>query len=194
MLEKGNLNEQRLAERLRNGENGAMREFYTLYADLLAAVCSRYIVDKDDVKDVFQESLIHVFTHITDFSYQGTGSLRAWASRIVINESLKFLKDTKRHELILYEQDVAEEPEDDGPPVSDIPPEVIQRLVSQLPTGYRTIFNLYVFEEKSHQEIASLLGIKERSSASQLSRAKNLLAKMIKAYNEQYNPRWKNNG
>ena len=78
-----------MVKRLRNGENGAMREFYSLYADLLATLCSRYIPDEDDMKDVFQESLIRIFTHIADFSYQGAGSLRAWASRIVINESLK---------------------------------------------------------------------------------------------------------
>lgn len=189
MFEIRNKDEQRLVKRLRNGENGAMREFYSLYADLLATLCSRYIPDEDDMKDVFQESLIRIFTHIADFSYQGAGSLRAWASRIVINESLKYLKETKRHELMLLEQDVADEPEDDDPPISDIPPEVIQRLINELPTSYRTIFNLYVFENKTHQEIATMLGIKEKSSASQLCRAKNLLAKMIKAYNKQYDPR-----
>jgi RNA polymerase sigma-70 factor (ECF subfamily) len=74
-----NIDEQRLAERLCNGENGAMGEFYTLYADQLAGVCSRYITDEDDMKDVFQESLIHIITHIKDFTYRGTGSLKAWA-------------------------------------------------------------------------------------------------------------------
>ena len=188
MSEIGNLEEQRLIEQLRNGDNGAMRTFYTLYAERLATVCRRYILDEDDVKDVFQESLIRIFTHIEDFNYRGTGSLLAWASRIVVNESLRFLRDTRHHELLLY-SDVAEEQEEDDPPISDIPPDEIQRMVSLLPIGYRTIFNLYVFENKSHQEIASLLGIKERSSASQLSRAKNLLAKMIREYNNQHHPR-----
>ena len=62
-------------------------------------------------------------------------------------------------------------------------------MLSRLPTGYRTVLNLYIFEGKSHQEIASLLGIKENSSASQLHRAKNLLAKMIKEYNDNKIPR-----
>ena len=184
-----NIDEQRLAERLRNGENGAMREFYSLYAEQLAGICSRYITDEDDMKDVFQESLIHIITHISDFTYRGSGSLRAWASRIVVNESLRFLRDTKRHELLLLDHELTDEPEDVDPPISDVPPEEIQRMVSQLPTGYRTVFNLYIFENKSHQEIASLLGIKERSSASQLSRAKNLLAKMIRDYNDKHHPR-----
>ena len=184
-----NNDEKRLVELLRNGDNGAMREFYTLYAEQLAGICSRYIIDADDMKDVFQESLIHIITHLSDFTYRGAGSLRAWASRIVVNESLRFLRDTKRHELLLSDQEVADEPEVDDPPISNVPPDELHRMVSQLPTGYRTVFNLYVFENKSHQEIASLLGIKEKSSASQLSRAKNLLAKMIRQYNDKHLPR-----
>ena len=55
-------------------------------------------------------------------------------------------------------------------------------FIAELPEGCRTVFNLFVFEEKSHKEIAKLLGIKEHSSTSQLHRAKYLLAKKIKEY------------
>ena len=62
--------------------------------------------------------------------------------------------------------------------------EVLMKFVAELPDGCRTVFNLYVFEEKSHKEIAELLHIKEHSSTSQLHRAKCLLAKRIQEYNE----------
>jgi RNA polymerase sigma-70 factor (ECF subfamily) len=74
--------------------------------------------------------------------------------------------------------------EDDDPPIDNIPPEVIHQMVRQLPTGYRTVFNLYVFEDKSHEEIARLLGISLNTSTSQLHRAKNQLADMIRKYND----------
>lgn len=61
-------------------------------------------------------------------------------------------------------------------------PQALQEMIGQLPTGYRTVLNLYVFEDKSHQEIAQLLGIKESSSASQLHRAKQMLARQINEY------------
>ena len=77
---------------------------------------------------------------------------------------------------------MTDEPEDEDPPVSNVPPDVLHRMICELPTGYRTVFNLYVFEDKSHKEIAELLGIKKDTSASQLSRAKNLLAKKIREY------------
>lgn len=171
-----------MVKRLRNGENGAMQEFYTLYADHLTAVCSRYIVDRDDLKDVFQEALIHIFSHIPGFEYRGPGSLKAWASRIVVNEALDYLKARKHKQLILAEADVAEESDEETLTLSDIPPDEIQRMVKSLPLGYRTVFNLYVFENKSHSEIAHLLGIKESTSSSQYNRAKSLLADKIRQY------------
>jgi len=181
----GTSDEQRLVKRLRNGDNAAMREFYALHAGHLTSVCSRYIVAEEDVKDVLQDAIVQIITHIQDFHYRGAGSLRAWATRIVVNQSLNFLRQAKRMEMTSLDGDIAEEIETDDPPIHDIPPDMIHQMVSQLPTGYRTVFNLYVFENKSHREIAQLLDIQEKSSASQLCRAKNLLARMIQQYHRQ---------
>lgn len=176
--------EQQLVRRLQDGEKAAAREFYSLYADRLAGICSRYIDNREDLKDVFQDAFIHILTHINDFDYRGTGSLQAWAAKIMVNQSLKFLRIRQQQEFVKLNFDITDEPqEDDDPPVSDIPPDVIGQMLSRLPVGYRTVFNLYVFEGKSHSEIADLLDIKADSSASQLHRAKNLLAKMIREYN-----------
>ena len=79
-------------------------------------------------------------------------------------------------------EDVAEDVE---PEVEDVPIDVIHRFIRELPPGYRTIFNLYVFEEQSHREIAQRLGISESTSASQLHRAKAILAQKIKEYKKQ---------
>ena len=177
--------EQRLAELIRRGDNAAMREFCSLYVPHLKAICTRYVTDSDDASDVLQETLISIVTHISDFHYLGQGSLKAWATRIAVNESLNYIRRNRRQELTLQEQyidDIVEEEED--PPIEDIPPEVIQQMVRQLPTGYRTVFNLYVFEDKSHQEIAQLLGTSVKTSISQLHKAKNLLAQMIQTYHD----------
>jgi RNA polymerase sigma-70 factor (ECF subfamily) len=177
--------EQRLAEQIRRGDNAAMRVFCSLYVSHLKAICTRYVTDSEDASDVLQETLISIVTHISDFHYLGQGSLKAWATRIAVNESLNYIRRNRRHELTLQEQyidDIAEEEED--PPIEDIPPEVIQQMVRQLPTGYRTVFNLYVFEDKSHQEIAQLLGTSVKTSISQLHKAKNLLSQMIQTYHD----------
>ena len=126
------------------------------------------------------------------FEYRGEGSLRAWASRIVVNESLKFLKKNEKQNLIEQEENIPDIPDDEEPDTAEVSAEVIQEMIRQLPVGYRTVFNLYVFENKSHREIAELLHIKEDSSASQFHRAKNILAKQINQYKSQN--KWKNNG
>jgi RNA polymerase sigma-70 factor (ECF subfamily) len=180
--------EQRLVKRLQEGDKTAAREFYTRYGGSLAGVCVRYIADEEDVKDVIQNALVHIFSHITDFKYRGSGSMEAWVVRIAVNESLKFLRTKVQYELLQPDYDVIDDSEDD-PSVRDIPPDIIRQMLNRLPTGYRTVLNLYVFEGKGHQEIASLLGIKKDSSASQLHRAKSMLAQMIRKYNNNNNPR-----
>lgn len=180
--------EQRLVKRLQEGDKTAAREFYTRYGGSLAGVCVRYIADEEDVKDVIQNALVHIFSHITDFKYRGNGSLEAWVVRIAVNESLKFLRTKVQYELLQPDYDVIDDSYDDLS-VCDIPSDIIRQMLSRLPTGYRTVLNLYVFEGKSHQEIARLLGIKKDSSASQLLRAKSMLAQMIRKYNNNNNPR-----
>jgi RNA polymerase sigma-70 factor (ECF subfamily) len=66
--------------------------------------------------------------------------------------------------------------------IGGVPNDVLLEMIRELPPGYRAVFNLYVIEGKRHKEIAELLGIQEQTSASQLARAKKLLAKRIKEY------------
>ncbi|MCR5520219.1 MAG: RNA polymerase sigma factor [Bacteroidales bacterium] len=156
-----------------------MRRFYERYVGYLTAVCSRYVVDRSTVKDILQDAFIKIFKGLDSFEYRGEGSVRAWASRIVVNDSLKSLKASSK---LRFVDDLPDLPDEDGPSLPDVPPSVIQEMIKALPDGYRTVFNLFVFEKKSHKEIASLLGIKEDSSASQFFRARAMLAKNIKAY------------
>lgn len=156
-----------------------MRQFYERYADYLTAVCSRYIPEKADAKDVLQESFVKMFGALDAFEYRGEGSLKAWTSRIVVNTALKSLRKSGR---LRYMEKLPELPEESEPEVDRVPAPVLQQFIQALPDGYRTVFNLFVFEKKSHREIAALLGIKEDSSASQFFRARALLARKIKQY------------
>ncbi|MBR3717800.1 MAG: RNA polymerase sigma factor, partial [Bacteroidaceae bacterium] len=147
----------------------------------LTAVCARYITQEEELKDVLQDSFIRIFSAIDMFEYRGEGSLRAWSRRVVVNEALNALRQSKQLSPISYTEQLPDIQEEE-PETDDVPPDVIQRFIRELPVGYRTVFNLYVFEDKSHQEIAQMLHIKESSSASQLSRAKSILAKRINEY------------
>ena len=106
-----------------------------------------------------------------------------------MNQALNFVKSQKRFHDTFADKDLGNLSlaDNEEPDISDVPAEVIHRLISQLPDGYRTVFNLFAIEGKSHKEIAALLGIKADTSASQFFRAKNILAKQIQNYKRNKN-------
>lgn len=173
------LTELELLKLARSGNPSGARKLYERYVGYLTAVCSRYVVDRDVVKDILQEAFIKIFNGLDSFEYRGEGSIKAWATRIVVNDSLKSLKASSK---LVFTDQFPDEPDEDLPSLPNISASAIQEMIKALPDGYRTVFNLYVFEKKSHKEIASMLGIKEDSSASQFFRARTQLAKNVKAY------------
>ena len=173
------LSERELVRLVSDGDYRGQRELYDRYAGFLTAVAARYLGDQDAVKDVLQDAFIRIFERFDSFRYRGEGSLRAWMSRIVANGALQVLRKGNR---LLPAEELPDMPQDDDPEIDDVPMDVLQGMISRLPDGYRTVFNLFVFEQMKHKDIAALLGIKENSSASQFLRAKALLAKEIKEY------------
>ncbi|MBQ0048427.1 MAG: sigma-70 family RNA polymerase sigma factor [Prevotellaceae bacterium] len=170
--------EKELLCQINEGKAEAKHLVYKLYIRYLSAVCSRYVGNDEDIKDVLQESFLKIFSSLTSFQHQGEGSLKAWMSRIVVNESLKWLKKNSQLEMTEFSDKELDVP-DEEPDTEGVPTDVIYQMIRSLPDGYRTVFNLHVIEERSHREIAEMLGIKENSSASQLHRAKAMLAEMI---------------
>lgn len=181
--------EQRLLKRIGEGNSAALRQLYDCYAGYLTAVAARYIPDEDALKDVLQDAFVKILTTVKNFQYRGEGSLKAWMTRIVVNKALDCLAMNKKYESLVTDvddevvgEDVSSVNEPDD--VDDVPMDIILEMIRRLPVGYRSVFNLYVFEGRSHKEIAKLLNIKESSSASQFHRAKAMLAREIKRYVE----------
>ena len=138
-------------------------------------------MSQHDAKDVLQNSFVKIFTSIPTFEYRGEGAFKAWMKQVVANEALAFLRNRKKVLFVEQEQTADEiDEESASPDIERISSDDLHQLISELPDGYRTVLNLYVFENYSHRQIASLLGIKESTSASQLYYAKKLLAKRIK--------------
>lgn len=177
--------ERRLIRDIMKGNRMAMQELYSLTVRNMNAVCSRYVVDPDDVKDVLQESYLKAFSRIKTFMPRDDGSLVAWLRRIVVNESLQLLRRKKLLNQLVSLDDVEDEPENltiseqVTDYISSIDISDLMELVQQLPDGYRTIFNLYAIEKLPHSKIATMLGISEGTSASQYHRARKQLAQLI---------------
>ena len=169
---------EKLVERIRQKDQRAMSQFYQQYVEELSSVCYRYVPNVDDAKDILQNSFVTMFTSIPTLDYRGEEAFRSWMKKVVINESLSFLRNRRR--LLFVELDSEEAMNDAEPESEQITPEKLHELIRELPDGYRTVVNLYVFEGYSHKQIAELLGISESTSGSQLYFAKRLLARQIK--------------
>ena len=166
-----------LIQHLKNADRKAQEVLYERYSDRLFRLAFRYIRSTVDAEDVLIVSFNKLLRGIPSFRAGGPGSLEAWMRRIVVNESLMWLR--KRHNFQLTESLDENLPEPDLRQVSDAGAEDIYRAIAQLPIGYRTVFNLNTIEGYHHNEIAAMLDISEATSRSQLFKAKAQLKKML---------------
>ena len=176
--------EKQIVNLFQKGDSHAMDKLYMEYADYLTGVCTRYISDQETIKDVLQESFIKIFTQIHQFKYQGKGSLKAWMTKVTINEALMQLRKEKNFFVLMDESQIGDLPNEE-PDIEGLDTNTLLAFVRKLPPGYRAVFNLFVIEEKSHKEIAEILHIQPSTSASQYLRAKKMLAEMIQKYKRQ---------
>ncbi len=161
-------------------DRDAQKVLYNRYAPILLGICRRYVRQIEDAEDVLLESFYKIFSKIDQ--YEGKGSFEGWMKRICVNESLMFLR--RRHNFnISLDSSHLEISEEDYAIEERLFEADIISLLDQLPTGYRTVFNLFVLEGLKHREIAETLGISINTSKSQLIQAKRKLSELLKKNN-----------
>jgi RNA polymerase sigma-70 factor (ECF subfamily) len=170
-------------ERLKNGDRQALEEWYDHSAPALLAISMRYADSVEEAEDILQNALMKLLKALSAFDYTGPGRFEAWTKRIVVNTALLQLREKAKSKHIIskgaeYQFVVADNDEEEEEPAFRPDPEVLIQWIQQLPAGYRTVLNLYVFEEYSHKQIAETLGISENTSKSQLSKARSFLRRM----------------
>jgi len=178
-------NEEKLVKGCRAGEASAREMLYNQFSRQMMAVCYRYTGNMEDAHDVLHDGFIKAFTH---FNFKGESSLSTWLTKVMMTTAVDFLRQRNRLEQLSLDdrlndvEDTAYEESEVIALGTELTESELLRMVGNLPEGCRTVFNLYVFEGKTHKEIAQMLGIKQHSSTSQYSRAKYLLMKSIKEY------------
>ena len=162
----------------------AQRELYETYAPRMMGLCLKYCKDYDAAQDLLHDGFIKVFTQIK--KYSGSGSFEGWMRKVFVNTVLEHFRKEKNNFLMIsdIEESQVEVTDENLERLlnDDITEEALLNMIQQMPTGYRTVFNLYVFEEMTHKEIAEKLGIKENASRSQFSRAKSYLKNKVSGY------------
>lgn len=168
--------EEELVRRCRAFDQKAQQAVYERYAPGVYGLCLRYVKETADAEDIVVGTFVKVFDKINRF--KGEGSFEGWIRRIAVNESLTFIRKNKSMYVEVAIERIDNEPDYAG--LSDqLEEEDLMKMISRLPIGYRTVFNLYAIEGYSHKEIADRLSITESTSKSQLSRARSLLKKEL---------------
>lgn len=183
-LEKQALTEQELVDGCRRGDDKARRQLYERYAGKMMAICMRYMANREEAEDLLHDGYIKLYGSFDKFEWQGEGTLPAWMGRVMANLALQRLRKNDVMSETVELENTAELREDMDRPDSDpdietIPKKVLMKFIEELPVGYRTVFNMHVFEGKNHIEIGKELGINNKSSASQLVRARAILKEKV---------------
>jgi len=172
--------ETKILEGCINDERGAQEHLYRHYAPTMLGICLRYTKSYDEASDVMQEGFIKVFANIKRFRQEG--SFEGWIKRIMVNTALNHYHKAQKMNNHRNIDDVRETEiiEEDLPtPKTRFSQKQMLDAIQELPEGYRTVFNLYVFEKYKHKQIAEILDISVNTSKSQLSKARVYLQKVL---------------
>ncbi len=162
----------------------SQQELFQLYYGKMLSVCMRYANDRDSAEEVLQEGFIKIFDKLKAFNYEG--SFEGWMRRIMSNTAIDSIRKSKK-DPILTDNDEDFKLGSEDPMVDleelefvGLKAEIAMEAINELSPAYRSVFNLYVFEDYTHKEIAEILGISEGTSKSNLSKAKMNLQKVLK--------------
>ncbi len=155
----------------------AQKLLFERFSRKMMGVCIRYAERREEADDMLQNGFIRVYEKIETF--RGSGSLEGWIRKIMVNEALTYLRKNKAMKMNIDIEDARYLVPGNNHVGEHINEKDLLKMIQQLPTGFRTVFNLYAIEGYSHKEIADRLGITEGTSKSQYSRAKTHLQNKI---------------
>ncbi len=158
-------------------DQGAMKALYERYKVSMFRLCLRYAQDQPEAEDMLQEGFIQVFKDLHQFT--ASGPLGGWIRRVMVNKALQIIRKRKRLFASADPADISEQVSQPADVFAQLNLQALTRLIQQLPAGYRLVFNMYVIEGYSHQEIAETLDISVSTSKTQLFKAKASLRRML---------------
>ncbi|TGV04260.1 RNA polymerase sigma factor [Flavivirga rizhaonensis] len=158
----------------------AQHVLFEIHAPKMLSVCRYYIKDLQQAEEAMLNGFFKVFSNLK--SFKSEGSFEGWIRRIMVRESISFLRQKKQIEFSVedfeYNNDYTNNIS------TDIEVAEIQQLIDALPEGYKMVFVMYAIEGYKHYEIAEMLNITEGTSKSQLFKARKLLQESIKELNK----------
>lgn len=165
------------------GDRRARELFYRRYYGKLIGIPMRYLRNREEANQVFNQALLRIFTSLE--SYREEGSFRGWMSTIVFRTTMSHLRSQKQKNLTVSIDDSFHHPATTGgiEELHDV--EEIYRHIQQLPDALRSVFSLFVVDDFSHEEIAKILGISVGNSRWRLAKARERLRSSLRPEKEQ---------
>ena len=173
-------NENKLISKAVKNDREAQHVLYKSYAPKMLSVCRCYISDMQFAEDVMLKGFFKVFSNLK--SFKNEGSFEGWIRKIMIRESISFLRQQKKLEFPV--DDVETQNSASVSIDAELEIEDIQQLIDALPEGYKMVFIMYAIEGYKHHEIAEILNISEGTSKSQLFKARKMLQQKINVLNK----------
>jgi RNA polymerase sigma-70 factor (ECF subfamily) len=176
-----------ILDRCEKGDEQSQRLLFNKMKLVWMGICVRYIKDRDDAKDVFQESVIKIFNGLK--SIHEVRSFEPWARKIIVNTALNYIKARQSYLSVVNQYETAKEnsfDKTDEEVLNRIDNEQLLRIIDLIPDGYKIVLNMYLIDGYSHQEISTILNISESTSRSQLSKAKSFLKNLLAQNKFQY--------
>lgn len=168
----------KLIESCIKGDRAAQKVIYDRLASRMFPVCIRYAGERELAQDILQEGFVTLFTRLD--TYKGEGSFEGWARKIFVTTALMELRRKDALKMSEDLETVRGMKTETTTQLQNIGYKDLMKVITQLPPGFRTVFNMYAIEGYSHKEIGEILGISETTSRTQLSRARIWLQNKIK--------------
>ena len=170
------MTEEQLVSGCIKAEPAAQKQLYDRFSRKMFGVCLRYAASREEAEDLLQDAFLTVFEKLS--SYKGAGSLEGWIRRIMVNTALQNFRKQRIQWVDAGEVNDPAAPED-----MNLETRELLKLIQGLPTGFRTVFNLYAIEGFTHPEIGDMLGISANTSKSQYARARAQLMNKVQRLN-----------
>jgi len=173
-------NESVIIKKAIKNNREAQHTLYEMHSPKMLSVCRYYIKDIQQAEEAMLNGFFKVFKNLK--TYKGEGSFEGWIRRIMIRESISYLRQKKSIDF-LSNEDISTNTHSNSIQ-TNLEVNEIQKLIDQLPEGYRMVFVMYAIEGYKHDEIAELLKISTGTSKSQLFKARKMLQEQIKTLNK----------
>ncbi len=171
---------QNIIEGCQRNDRKAQKKLYDKYVDKLYAAALSYTAHSEDAQDILHDAFIKIFKHLPTANINSIAKVEPWMKRVVINTAIDYLRRKKKIQFTdnphMLEPNLQTS---DATKSRDL-----YQLLQLIPSGSRTIFNLFAVEGYSHKEIAQMLSISESTSKTQYRRARLMMQELVNKYYE----------